>query len=1060
MMTKQNNKEQQSKEPKYSIYLPKTKFGIFRRFLISFLLISIIPIFIFGLYSIYTLNQLDNDITKKVKNTIDNKTLQELELQAIYTANAVNKFLKQREYDLRALSNLAPTKKNYLRFSKEHLSEIWIRTGTNKHFGEIHKLIPIYKEISFIDASGMEKVKVAKNKIVPGNELKNISIPKNTTYKSEKYFSETKKFGKGKIYVSHVTGFYVTRKEQLGSAAKIENAVEGKKYDGIIRFVLPVYRGKHFIGEVMLGVDHQHLMEFTQHILPINKNQTVFPVYSSGNYAFMFDDDGWTITHPKYWDIRGVDEYGKRVPSYKETTSKKDLEIGRIPFNLDDADFIHPNYPFVADEIRSKQSGTVITKNIGGVNKIMAYAPIVYSTGPYKKYGVFGGITIGTQLEQFQSGTKPITAEMEKIMDLFKKNITWFILLTFLAAAITSFFVSRNFTKPIIQLTTASENLADGKLDERIFIDRNDEIGTLASSFNFMAYELQKSKSDLLESLKVLELSKLKIESYAKDLEYQLKIFKTIQKISSIIGRTFDFNNVLKIILENSVKSIGFNRAILYLIDKSGKYLEYQEMFGFTADEEKIAKKSKYDILHFDCIETRTIKSGEIIFVENFNHYDKATDLDRKIRAISKSSSFVFVPLKAKEKIIGIMGADKLRSKEKITELDINSLQILANQASRVIENTQLYQDLIKERNFVEDVLRFMPSGVITIDNNFIITSLNKSASTIFNIKSSSAVGKQFWDVFNKLDNFISEFKKYFTDSKNKEFSFAIQQQIEDKLKYLEIAVANIKSEDKTNLGYIIIISDKTERKLIEDQLQQIERLALLGRFAAGIAHEIRNPLTGVSLFLDDLHDKVTSDKDIAGIIELALSEVERLEKLVNELLEYASPAKGNFSLNNLNEVIVSTINFLKSQFNSSDIKVKENLAPFIEPFIFDKEKLRQALLNIFINSIQAINKGGEVTISTEITKMESNINKKSPSLKLQNFVKISIEDTGTGLKLNEEKDIFEPFYTTKKGGTGLGLSITHTIISEHNGKIEARNNVTGGALFIIYLPYIKEHKV
>ena len=465
----------------------------------------------------------------------------------------------------------------------------------------------------------------------------------------------------------------------------------------------------------------------------------------------------------------------------------------------------------------------------------------------------------------------------------------------------------------------------------------------------------------------------------------------------------------------------------------------------------------KYDIQHFDCIETRTIKSGEIIFVEDFNNFSEATELDRKIRAISKSNSFVFVPLKAKEKIIGIMGADKLRSKEKITELDINSLQILANQASRVIENTQLYQELIKERNFVEDILRFMPSGVITIDNNFAITSLNRSASIIFNTSNNFAVGKPFWEVFNRLHPFINKFEKYFDNSKKEEPGFIIRQEIEDKTKYLEIAIANIKSEDETNLGYIIIISDKTERKQIEDQLQQIERLALLGRFAAGIAHEIRNPLTGVSLFLDDLHDKVASDKDIAGIIELALSEVERLEKLVNELLEYASPAKGNFSLNDLNEVVASTINLLRSQFKSLNIKIKKNFSSSIKPFVFDKEKLRQALLNIFINSIQAITKRGEVIISTEITEMESNINKYSSGLKLQRFVKISIKDTGPGFKLNEEKVVFEPFYTTKKGGTGLGLSISQTIISEHNGKIEAKNSIEGGALFIIYLPYTQE---
>src|SRR6266700_3216574 len=133
-------------------------------------------------------------------------------------------------------------------------------------------------------------------------------------------------------------------REKLAGAPDPENAF-GKRYSGVIRFGAPLFdaRGR-FAGMVLLSLDHRHLMEFSQHILPGKNAETVFPSYKSGNYAFIFDDDGWIITHPKFWDIRGLDPSGRPLPPYSERSSPADVEKGRIPFNLDHAGFVHPNY--------------------------------------------------------------------------------------------------------------------------------------------------------------------------------------------------------------------------------------------------------------------------------------------------------------------------------------------------------------------------------------------------------------------------------------------------------------------------------------------------------------------------------------------------------------------------------------------------------------------------------------------------------------------------------------------------------------------------------------------
>jgi len=1034
-------------------YYPNARFGIFRRILITFLLITLLPLSILGIYTLNTISDVGDEIVDKTTRSLNQKTRDALELQAVYTASAVHAFLKHCEKDLVQLSELQINPRRYLKFYNANQSEIWIRTGTNKAPEEVHKNIPIYKEVAFVNKQGREIIKIKNGKIQPSDSLKNVRYPKNTTYKCETYFSKTIGLAPGEIYVSHLNGFYVSKKEQLQGVERVDEAIEGKKYDGVIRFAMPLYRNGRLLGIVVLGLDHRHLMEFTQHILPNQKMKTVFPSYYSGNYAFMFDDQGWIITHPKYWDIRGVDRSGKAVPAYTGFSLPKDIEQGRIPFNLDSAAFIHNNYPLVARRVRDHQSGSVITTNVGGITKIMAYAPIFYNTGPYKKYGVFGGVTIGEELKSFQLpaffvGNSIITGLM-----LVRKNLFWILAATLFFSLILSWYFSRSITNPVIKIMRAARSLAFGETTRSITLNRKDEIGVLTKVFNFMAYELNKSRGELLTSYNRLKNSKAAIERYTKDLEYQLKILGSIQKISNILGSTFDIEAILKLILQNCVESIGFDRAILYLLGEKGDYLECRETFGFSIEEEELARRSKYHIGHFDCIETRVAKEGQIIFVPDFRNYPAATELDKKIRFYGKSNSFVFIPLKVKEKIIGILGADKLRSAKPISDLDIKSLQILANQAARVIENTRLYREIIRQKNFVEDVLRYMINGVITVDKDGTITSINQSARTILSLSKQETLNKNAWQVFMDNHNLLKKIQERLR-TRGFYHGYHLEYIRDEQMKYININASVMSSETKEVSGSIVILEDVTQRKQLDDHIQRIQRLASLGRFAAGIAHEIRNPLTGVSLFLDDLHDKLSARPEIASLVAMALAEIERLENLTNEVLAYANPDRGNYSEKNINELIRTTLKFVDKQCRNAKIEIHNELDKAVKPIRMNPEKIRQAFLNIIINAIQAMPTGGRLTVKTRWLHSYGHfVFTKNKFEGISDWVLIRIEDSGPGIPPEDWDRIFEPFYTNKKDGTGLGLSTTHNIISEHGGKIEVTNRRRGGARFIIHLP-------
>ena len=1028
-------------------FLAESNFGIFKKFLFSFILIATLPVVFFGIFGIYKLNAASEEIYGHIKNSIDEHTQVTIELQTIMAAKSIEKFLRERESDLFTLSEYPRDAEKYLSFYNKHTSEIWLRKAKIDTSGGVRITIPLYKEISFVDKEGNEKIKIMNGKIVRRKLLKNIKTKENTTYKCEDYFEKTIELGEKEISVSHVTGFYITKEDQMKMEADSSLYPEGIFFDGIVRYSTPVFENKKLAGIVTVGLDHRHLMEFTQHILPNKKEETVFPSYKSGNYAFMFDDEGWIITHPKFWDIRGVDKNGKPVNRYGENNAEKLLRDGVIPFNLDQADFIHPNYPFVSEEVRNGNYGSVTTVNVGGTRKIMAYAPIHYNKGVYSKYGVFGGVTIGAELNRFYQPANTVQQNLAATIKLFLYNTILFFLVISLIVGIISWFVSKHFTVPLLEINKGAQKLAEGELDRPIEINRRDEIGTLASSFNYMAIELKQSKTGLLNSMEDLKESKAAVERYAKDLEYQIKILKTIQKISNLLGAIFELDNILKIILQQCVENIGFDRAILYLIDESGKFLECKEIFGFSGEDIERARGSKYNLEEFDAIETRVVKEGRIFFIKDFSQYKDATELDKKIRVYAKSNSFVFVPLRVKEKIIGIMGADKFRSGDEITEVDISSLQILANQASRVIETTRLYQELVEQRNFVEDILRYMSNGIISVDSNGVITSINKAAENILGLKKDETIGKNAREALNKFGEAIDEIEEIYV----KEGSFNrydIELNVSGKKRYCSINVSPIAGSWEYRQGAIIVIQDITEKREFDSQVQRMERLASLGRLAAGLAHEIRNPLTGLSLFLDDLHDRISNDEETATVISQALNEVERLEKLVNELLDYASPQRGEFQEADLNRLLDSIFRLLEKQLSKNKIEL---ITEFCEtPEISaDREKLKQAFLNVLLNAVQAMPNGGKLRVKTECGKNEDLL----LVLDSEKIVVITIEDSGNGIAEESLSKIFDPFFTTRSDGTGLGLSITHSIIDEHKGKIFIEKSSLGGAKFIIALP-------
>jgi hypothetical protein len=271
-----------------------------------FFLLIVIPLFLVALLIGKGIVQLGDTAKKRAVTVLDQKSQEEIKLRAINVADEVADFLNEREKDMLIATILPTTDTAYKEFILKNKQALW-----TKQDDKVRKVLAyLYKEMSLIDKAGNEIIKVVDGEIVPKSDLLNVSIsdPANTTYKSEDYFLKTMNLSKGKVYMSHVTGWYVDR-------AAFE---KGKRFSGIIRLATPLFDQQGFSGIVTLALDVRHLAKFTDNIIPTEPGYVIEADASTGNYAYMVDNRGFIISHPDDYHIEGLYKDGTPVPPVTE----------------------------------------------------------------------------------------------------------------------------------------------------------------------------------------------------------------------------------------------------------------------------------------------------------------------------------------------------------------------------------------------------------------------------------------------------------------------------------------------------------------------------------------------------------------------------------------------------------------------------------------------------------------------------------------------------------------------------------------------------------------------
>ena len=440
------------------------RFGITKKFLFAFLTLSLLPLVILSIYARQKVVQVGEETFSTTREELVRSASSLLEARARAIAQQVALLLQGSADDLRTLSYLPAETDVYRGFYNSHQRTIWIRIGENGAFQEIRLPVPVYREITFVDPDGIERIRIFDAAVY--DTRRDLNKPFWGPFGEEDYFNQAKALPRDDFYVSHLLGRHVREAEQLRGAEGVETAVGGATYDGIIRFAMPVYRGLSVAGVVSVALDHRHLMEYTQHVLPLGNREVVFPSYNSGNYAFLFDDEGWIITHPKYWDIRGYDrDTGKLVDPTGIDYNESAMKAGYVPFNLLHVPFIHTNYRHVAEAVLAGHSGVTQTASVGGVSRVLAYAPIAFPRGEYRKTGYFGGVTLGAQTDIFHEAVNQSAQRLAAGLARTVRHFAVIILIAGGIVALAAVVLARSFTRPILMLTDKIKEISQGRFD-------------------------------------------------------------------------------------------------------------------------------------------------------------------------------------------------------------------------------------------------------------------------------------------------------------------------------------------------------------------------------------------------------------------------------------------------------------------------------------------------------------------------------------------------------------------------------------------------------------------
>jgi PAS domain S-box-containing protein len=416
------------------------------------------------------------------------------------------------------------------------------------------------------------------------------------------------------------------------------------------------------------------------------------------------------------------------------------------------------------------------------------------------------------------------------------------------------------------------------------------------------------------------------------------------------------------------------------------------------------------------------------------------------------SGIYYFVPCVFEGRAIAVMALGRKETDEPFNSEDLALLTAVAGQVATAIENGRLYRQLRlkaeevgRMREFNENILESLDDGLVVFDADERIVRWNRALESFYGIAREAAVGRTLTEVFDEL--VVEALRAARNEHPYGATLYRVPMtsrggETERLLVNATVVPLQNASGDDAVVGTLLLIEDITDRVHLEEQLQISEKMASIGLLAAGVAHEVNTPLTGISSFTQMLLDGADPNDPRTVLLEKIERQTFRAAKIVNGLLNLSRPGSASNERTevDLNAVVTDVFSLLEHQFEVAKIKVRRELAPGPAIVVGIEHQLQQVFLNLFLNARDAMPRGGWLSVSTRL---------------LGAYVVAEVADTGSGIPSEQIARIYDPFFTTKAigRGTGLGLSITYGIVREHDGTIHCDSAVGQGTRFTLTLP-------
>ena len=470
---------------------------------------------------------------------------------------------------------------------------------------------------------------------------------------------------------------------------------------------------------------------------------------------------------------------------------------------------------------------------------------------------------------------------------------------------------------------------------------------------------------------------------------------------------------------------------------------DFRQMIRRKAAEKGVVRADEFDSPEDDIvIESATNeKNGLIGKIEKFSG-----------KNIHRQELHYFVPCVVRSKMVAVIGLGRASDGSLLSSEDLEILQTVSGYIGVAIENSLLYQEqhsraeelaLLKEFN--ESIVESVNVGLIAVDETGRITRCNTTFEQMIGLKREDAVGKVIEEVFDEsfalnLENILGKSRWHLTEIRN---AYKLHTyDAHGKSLMLNVAVAPLRSASNHQTGAIVVLENVTSRVKLEETLQQSEKLSSIGLLAAGVAHEVNTPLTGVSSYTQMLLGMIPETDPKHALLQKMQKQTDRASNIVGNLLNFSRTGNGSdFYEIDVNKLLDDTLQLLEPQLRKSSVEIVKNYVAAPPKIYGNGGKLQQVFTNLILNARDAMFDGGKITLKTQFDENDGVI--------------VEVSDTGEGISAENINKIFDPFFTTKGvgNGTGLGLAVSYGIVQEHAGTIEAKSENGTGATFRLVFP-------